>query len=154
MMTGNHKMIQNVAQKINEEIKELENWNSERRRYLEKIHQNLAFCFHMLVCLLIRSFLLAQCIFCLYYLCYSTKNFYWLFEMLFLVVIVIDTIWVVAKRHGFEWKWFLVSTFAYTFVILTTIWQLVIKKMDYNDYDCHMNMSEVFHENNWSFVIL
>jgi hypothetical protein len=125
----------------------------ERRRYLQKIHPILAKAFDIIVCLLVRGFLLAQCIFCLYYLCFSTQNNFWVFEIIILVIIVIDTIWVVVKRFGQEWYWFSVSTFAYTFVILTTIWQLVLKKIDDGDAECEDNFTEAFGENlHWAFV--
>ncbi len=139
-----------VAREIKEEELGLDH---ERRRYLLKINPRLAQCFDILVCLVVRGFLLAQCLFCLYYLCSSTNQYIWLIELICLIVIVLDTVWVVVKRYGQEWYWFSISSFAYTFVLLTTIWQLVYIKVTVGDNDCSENFSEIVNDDHWIFVI-
>lgn len=125
----------------------------ERRRYLHKLNPALAQWFDIVLCHLVRFILLIQSIFCIYYLVSSTQEYAWLVLIVFLLVIVVDTLYVAIRRKGQEWYWLSGSTFAYSVVFVVTIWQLVYVKVNAEDTDCSANFTEFYKDqDHWTYV--
>lgn len=113
----------------------------ERRRHLHKINPQLANICDMAMATLVRIVFLLQGIFCIYFLVASTRNYFFLFMIIFLIVICIDGFYVVLRRKGQEWFWFSISSLSYIFLLLITIWKIVLIKYASEDYDCSENIT-------------
>lgn len=66
---------------------------------------NLSKIFDIAICITIRTFLLAQICFVIYFLVDFFDQFAFLTLTVCFLIIIIDSLFVVIKRHGKEYKW-------------------------------------------------
>jgi hypothetical protein len=90
---------------------------------------------------LIRIIFLAESIYVIYYLCRFSKNNYFCFLVIGMVVIVLDGVFVIVKRQGKEHLWFSISSFTYTGIMLVSIWFLAFDKFFSLNNGCEVNQN-------------
>lgn len=101
------------------------------------------------VSLLVRAILLAQicCVF------YFLKDYYDEYAnsalIICVLIILIDTVYVLLKRHGKEYKWFSITCFSYSVTLNILVWYLMHLKLDiYKDNVCPSDKSFNETDNN------
>lgn len=127
----------------------------ERRRYLEKVHPKLASCYDIFMCIIVRLILLIEGVICIYYLVSSSgMNYTYLALVVLLVFICADAVVVIVRRNGKEWFWLSISSICYTFILLLTIWTIVLSKFDAEDFDCSENNTAIGQQEYWVYDYL
>lgn len=91
----------------------------------------------IILCLITRLVLIIQLGFSVYFMFFNSNIYYTIPLILFLIVIIIDSAYIVVKRKGREYKWFSISCLAYSLGIILLIWNIVSKKVElYPDSSC------------------
>ena len=80
-------------------------YNYTRQRYLHKLNPALENAFDMAMCMLVRLVFVFEGAFCIYFLVTFNQNYFYLFLIAGLLVICLDSIFIMVKRKGKEHFW-------------------------------------------------
>jgi hypothetical protein len=72
--------------------------------------------------------------------CYILAFFYDVYALIInsilLFIIILDTVYVMVKRRGREWKWFSISVFSFSLLLICFIWTIYFFKIQ-TEYVLH-----------------
>jgi hypothetical protein len=72
--------------------------------------------------------------------CYILAFFYDVYALIInsilLLIIILDTVYVMIKRRGREWKWFSISVFSFSLLLVCFIWTIYFFKIQ-SEYVLH-----------------
>ena len=81
--------------------------------------------------------------------CYILAFFYNIYALiintLLLIIIILDTAYVMLKRGGREWKWFSISVFSFSLLLICFIWTIYFFKIRSEYVKEHISVSVSFH---------
>ena len=92
--------------------------------------------FDILVCLSIRLIFLIQVSFSIYFLVHFYNQYAYLNLIIFVILILIESYYVIKYRNGKEYTWYSISSIFYTIVIVLLIWRLVYSKINDDENKC------------------
>jgi magnesium-transporting ATPase (P-type) len=92
--------------------------------------------FDILVCLSIRLIFLIQVSFSIYFLVHFYNQYAYLNLITFVILILIESYYVIKYRNGKEYTWYSISSIFYTIVIVLLIWRLVYSKINDDENKC------------------
>ena len=90
----------------------------------------------ILICLLIRLIFLIQVSFSIYFLVHFYNQYAYLNLTIFVILILIESYYVIKYRNGKEHTWYSISSIFYTIVIVLLIWRLVYSKINDDENKC------------------
>jgi hypothetical protein len=79
-------------------------------------------------------------------ICLRDNNFYFLFFLIPVLIIIAETLYICIKREGRDFKWFSLTAFAYTILMTVAIWITSNDNYNMGNIKCQNSSINLYQE--------